>query len=139
MGLAIVTHSEGIKDGVCKLIHFRIVLTFIEFLDNNDALLVYGCDEIFALTAEEALHTLHGAVVFFLRHLEDHNNAAYICFYVQFLRTVVNVNKEQVVKKKVLDKAVFIKAFLVSYDQILNLESCELAYHISIFIITMSN
>ena len=66
-------------------------------------------------------------MVFLLWHFKDHDYAADICLNVQFLRTIINVNKKQVVKKQVLDKAVFVKAFFIRYDQILDLKSGELA------------
>ena len=124
---------------MCKLIHLRIILTIFKFLDYDNTLLIYCCDKVFTFTAEKTLHAFHGAVVFLLWHFKDHDYAANICLNVQFLRTIINVNKKQVVKKQVLDKAVFVKAFFIRYDQILNLKSSELANHISIFIVAMGN
>ena len=139
MSLTIVTHSKCIKDCVCKLIHLRIILTIIKFLNYNDTLLIYCCDKVFALSAKKTLHALHGTVIFLLRHLKNHYYTAHVCFNMQFLCTVVNIYKEQIVKKQVFNKAVFVKAFFIRYDQILNLKSSKLADHISIFIVTMSN
>ena len=139
MCLTVISHSKSIKDSMCKLIHLRIILTIFKFLDYDNTLLIYCCDKVFTFTAEKALHAFHGAVVFLLWHFKDHDYAADICLNVQFLRTIINVNKKQVVKKQVLDKAVFVKAFFIRYDQILDLKSGELADHISIFIVAMGN
>ena len=139
MCLTVISHSKSIKDSMCKLIHLRIILTIFKFLDYDNTLLIYCCDKVFTFTTEKTLHAFHGAVVFLLWHFKDHDYAADICLNVQFLRTIINVNKEQIVKKKVLDKAVFVKAFFVRYDQILDLKSSELANHISIFIVAMGD
>lgn len=109
------------------------------FRDYDNTFLIYCCDKVFTFTAEKTLHAFHGAVVFLLWHFKDHDYAADICLNVQFLRTIINVNKKQVVKKQVLDKAVFVKAFFIRYDQILDLKSGELANHISIFIVAMGD
>ena len=139
MSLTVISHAKRIEDCMCELIHLRIVLTVIKFFDNDNAFFIYCCDEIFALATKETLYTLHGAVIFFLRHLKDHNHTAHICFNMKFLRTIINIYKKQVVKKQVLDETVFVETFFIGYDQILYLECCQLTYHISIFIITMSN
>ena len=84
---------------MCKLIHLRIILTIFKFLDYDNTLLIYCCDKVFTFTAEKTLHAFHGAVVFLLWHFKDHDYAADICLNVQFLRTIINVNKEQIVKE----------------------------------------
>ena len=139
MCLTVISHSKSIKDSMCELIHLRIILTIFKFLDYDNTLLIYCCDKVFTFTAEKTLHAFHGAVVFLLWHFKDHDYAADICLNVQFLRTIINVNKKQVVKKQVLDKAVFVKAFFIRYNQILDLKSGELANHISIFIVAMGD
>ena len=139
MCLTVISHSKSIKDSMCKLIHLRIILTIFKFLDYDNTFLIYCCDKVFTFTAEKTLHAFHGAVVFLLWHFKDHDYAADICLNVQFLRTIINVNKKQVVKKQVFDKAVFVKAFFIRYDQILDLKSGELANHISIFIVAMGD
>ena len=122
-----------------QLIHLRIALSLFQFLDYNDALLINSSDKISALSAKKAFHALYRAVIFLLVQFQDHNYTTDICFNMKLLRSVVNIHQKKIIKKKILDKAVFVKTLLVRNDQILDLEGCKLAYHISILIITVSN
>ena len=56
---------------------------------------------------------------------------------MKLLGTVIDIHKEQVVKKKILDKAVLIKTFFIGNYQVLDLERRQLAYHIGILIVSM--
>ena len=76
-------------------------------------------------------------MIFLLIQFQDHDNPADICLNMKLLRSVVNIHQKKIIKKKILDKTVFVKTLLIRYDQILNLEGCQLAYHISILIIPM--
>ncbi len=76
-------------------------------------------------------------MIFLLVQFQDHNYAADICFNMKLLRSVVNIHQKQIVKKQILDKAVLVKTLFIRNDQILDLESCKLSYHISILIISV--
>ena len=52
---------------------------------------------------------------------------------MQFLGTIININKKQIIKQQILDKVVLVKTFLVGHQQILDLESNHFADHIDIF------
>ena len=137
MSLFILVQSKGIQNCVGKLIHLGITLAIFQFLNNDDALFIDRCDKVFALAAKETLHTLHGTVIFFLLQFQNHNNTANICINMKFLRTIINIYQKKVIKKEILDKAVFVKSFFICNDQILDLKCCKLANHISVFIVTM--
>lgn len=85
----------------------------------------------------KGFHALYRAVIFLLVQFQDHNYTTDICFNMKLLRSVVNIHQKKIIKKKILDKAVFVKTLLVRNDQILDLEGCKLAYHISILIISV--
>ena len=135
--LTVFIQVKSIHDRMSQLIHLRIALSFFQFLDNNDALLINSSDKISALSAKKALHALYRAVIFLLVQLQDHNYTTDICFNMKLLRSVVNIHQKKIIKKKILDKAVFVKTLLIRNDQILDLEGCKLAYHISILIISV--
>ena len=124
---------------MCKLIHLRITFTLLEFFYNNDALLIYCSNEIFALTAEKALNAFHCTVILLLLKFKNHNYTTDIRIDMKFLRTVINLNQKQVIKKKILDKAVFVESFFIGYNEVLNLECSKFANHVSILIISMRN
>ena len=135
--LTIFIQIQSIHNSMSQLIHLRIALSLFQFLDNNDALLINSSDKISALSAKKAFHALYRAVIFLLVQFQDHNYTTDICFNMKLLRSVVNIHQKKIIKKKILDKAVFVKTLLVRNDQILDLEGCKLAYHISILIISV--
>ena len=135
----VLVQSESIKDRMGQFVQVCISLSLLKFLDDNDALLINSSNKVLALAAKETLHALHNAVILLLLKFQDHNCTAYVCIDVQFLGAVVNIYEEQVIKKKVLDKAVLVKSLLIGNDQILDLECCQFADHICVFIVSMSN
>ena len=137
--LTVFIQVKSIQNGVSQLIHLRIALSFFQFLDNNNALLINCSDKISALSAKKALHALHGAVIFLLVQFQDHDYTTDICFNMKFLRSVVNIHQKKIIKKKILDKAVLVKTLLICNDQALDLESGKLSYHISIFIFSVGD
>ena len=54
---------------------------------------------------------------------------------MQLLCPVVNIHQQQVVQQQVLDEVVLIEPLLVGHQQILDLESGDLAYHVDIVIV----
>ena len=135
----VLVQSESIKDRMRQFVQVCISLSLLKFLDDNDALLINSSNKVLALAAEETLHALHGTVILLLLKFQNHNCTAYICNDVQFLGAVVNIYEEQVIKKKVLDKAVLVKSFLICNDQILDLERCQFTDHIGVLIVSMSD
>ena len=75
---------------------------------------------------KKAFHALYRAVIFLLVQFQDHNYTTDICFNMKLLRSVVNIHQKKIIKKKILDKAVFVKTLLVRNDQILDLEAASL-------------
>ena len=124
---------------MCELIHLRITFALLKLFYNNDALLIYCSNEIFALAAEKALNAFHCTVILLLLKFKDHNYTTDIRIDMKFLRTVININQKQVIKKKILDKAVFVESFFIRYNEVLNLECNKFADHVSILIIPMRN
>ena len=51
---------------------------------------------------------------------------------MKFLSSVVDINQKEIVKKKILDKVILVKSLLVGDKKILNLECCDLAYHVCV-------
>ena len=64
MNFFIVAQAQAVQDRVGKDIHLLVSFVLLQFLDNNDAPLIYCCDKIFALSAENALYTFDRTVVF---------------------------------------------------------------------------
>ena len=54
------------------------------------------------------------------------------CRYAAFFRTVVNIDEQQIVKQQILDKIIFIKTLLISYQKILDLKCCHPSNHMNI-------
>ena len=57
--LAILVQVKSIQNRMSQLIHLRIALSVLQFLDDNNALLIYSSDKISALSTKKALHALH--------------------------------------------------------------------------------
>ena len=51
---------------------------------------------------------------------------------MKFLRPVVDINEQKIIKKQVLDEIIFIEPFFVGHQKILDLECCQFAYHIHV-------
>ena len=51
---------------------------------------------------------------------------------MKFLRPVVDINEQKIIKKQVLDEIIFIESFFVGHQKILDLECCQFAYHIHV-------
>ena len=62
-----------------------------------------------------------------------HDHSLNIRSYMQFLGAAVNIDQKKIIKKKILDKIIFVETFLVGYDEVLDLECDHLTYHIYVF------
>ena len=51
---------------------------------------------------------------------------------MQLLCAVVNVYQQKIIKKQVLDEVILVETLLVSHQKILDLERCQLSYHVNI-------
>ena len=51
---------------------------------------------------------------------------------MKLLRPVVDINKQKIIEKQVLDKIIFIESLFVGYQKILDLECCQFTYHIHV-------
>ena len=56
---------------------------------------------------------------------------------MQLFRTIVNIDEQQIVKQQILDKIIFIKTLLVSYQKILDLKCCHPSNHMNIVTIAV--
>ena len=64
--------------------------------------------------------------------LHDHNDSGNIRLNMKLLGPAVNIDQQQVVQKKVLDKVILVKPLLIGNQQILNLERRHLSDDINI-------
>ena len=55
---------------------------------------------------------------------------------MQFLGTIININKKQIIKQQILDKVVLVETFLVGHQQILDLETGNFTHHIDIITVS---
>ena len=56
---------------------------------------------------------------------------------MKFLCSCIHINSKKIIKKKILDKVIFIESLLICYKQILYLKCSKLSNHI--YIITCSS
>ena len=75
-------------------------------------------------------------LVIFIVHFNKQYNSSYIRINMQFLGTIININKKQIIKQQILDKVVLVETFLVGHQQILDLERRHLADHIDIITVS---
>ena len=139
MSTVFQAEAQGVKNRPGQLIHIAVAFSVFKLFHNDNASLIHCRNKIFCLSAEKALYRFHCVVVFFLLKFHDHNNAAYIRINMEFLGTVVDIHQQKIIKKKIFDKAVLIKTLFICNDQILYLERCQLANHISVLVVTMGN
>ena len=128
---------EHINNNLSNLVHIIICLVGLYLFYKNDVLLVNSSYEILCLCWEYITNGLKGVVILLILCLNYKNNTSYICVNMKLLCSVIYINQKQIIKKKILDKVILIKSFLVCYKQILNLECGNLAYHIRVISLTL--
>ena len=121
---------EHVEDHVCGLLEIVVVLACLDFLHKNDVLLINSRDEVLRLSRKETANGLKRIDILLVLGLDQEYHSLHIRLDVEFLCTVVNINEQEVIKKKVLDEVVFVEALLVCDEEVLDLECCQLSYHI---------
>ena len=103
----------------------------------------YGCgwehcgNEIFAIIPKICPGHFKNVVILAVFRLNNHSHAFHVCLYMQLLCPAVNIYKQKIIQQKVFNKIIFVKAFLISYQQALDLKRHHLANRI--YILTRSS
>lgn len=82
-------------------------------------LFIHFRDQVAVILAEHAADDPHRSVIFLVLCLNNEDDSSSLRLNMQLLRAVIDIDQQKVVKKKVLDKIIFVKPFAVSTDQIL--------------------
>ena len=123
---------QHIHQHSCGLVHIFEGVGVFQFFYNNNALLIDRGDKILRSRCEQALYGFLRADVFFHLRFYHENNAAHVGVDAQLFRTVIDIHQKEVVKKKILDKVVFVQTLFVCNDEVLNLAYCNFSDHVSV-------
>ena len=123
---------QHIQNHVGGLLQVVVGLPRLYLLHQDDILLIHCCDKVLGLAGKQAPHRLQRVGIFLVLCLDNIDHPLYTGLNVKFFGPVVDVHQKQVVKKKVLNKVILVKALFVGYKKILDLERCQLPHHIRI-------
>ena len=123
---------EHIENHVGCFLQLAVILSGLYFFYQNNILFIYCSNKVLGLGCKQTAHRLQCIHILFMLGFNQEYHALYVGFDMKLFRTVVNVHQKQVVQQQVLDEIVLVKPLLVCYQKILNLESCQLSYHIHI-------
>ena len=128
MNISLRISSDGIKDGIRESLCLRVLVVLLEFLDDDDAFFIDGSNEVGVLTVNGILDGLKiPLMVFFLRGFQNIYDSSGIRGNVQLFGTVIDIDKQKVIQKKVLDEIVLVKTLLISRQQTLQLKYSHLS------------
>ena len=85
-----------------------ILLIILQFLDQNNAVLIDFRDKIPSAPDKEPAHDLHGGTVFFVDGFHNIHKPPDFIFNVEFLGSVIDIDKKHVVENQILDKTVLV-------------------------------